>query len=126
MAAEGGLVKGRQFSTDFHLLCNDHINYLHIIMNYQKLSTTANYKSCQLPTRVLVNPVIARRILRLKQVIEITGLSRSAIYDRLDSKSRRYDAWFPKQLKLGTSSNAAVGWVEGEIMDWLERCCAVR
>lgn len=54
--------------------------------------------------------------IRIKQVISRTGLSKSAIYDKLDPKSPRYDQTFPKQRNLGTSS---VGWVESEIDAWL-------
>lgn len=55
-------------------------------------------------------------ILRLKQVIEVTGLSRSTIYDMLDKKSTRYDPSFPvqKRISLGT-----VGWLKSEIQTWL-------
>lgn len=58
-------------------------------------------------------------MLRLKQVIERTGLSRSTIYNRIDPKSMQYDPAFPKQIKLG---NGAVAWVESEINTWLEKC----
>lgn len=56
-------------------------------------------------------------LLRLPEVRSRTGLSRSAIYDKLDPKSPRYDASFPKQRRLGTS---AVAWVETEIDNWLK------
>jgi predicted DNA-binding transcriptional regulator AlpA len=55
-------------------------------------------------------------ILRRRQVELRTSLSRSAIYDRLDPNSPRYDPTFPKQVKLGSSS---VGWLESEIENWL-------
>lgn len=55
--------------------------------------------------------------LRLKEVLARTGLSRSAIYDKLDPKSRRYDSTFPKQFKLGPG---AVGWLEADIDAWIE------
>lgn len=55
-------------------------------------------------------------ILRRRQVEARTSLSRSAIYDRLDANSPRYDPTFPKQVKLGSSS---VGWLESEIENWL-------
>jgi|GEM_PF-668410 len=58
-------------------------------------------------------PVI---ILRRKQVEARTALSRSAIYDKLDPNSPRYDPSFPKQIQLGISS---VGWVANEIDAWL-------
>jgi len=56
-------------------------------------------------------------ILRLKQVIDRTGLSRSTIYDRMNVKSPRHDASFPKQMGLGGD---AVGWLEEDINDWIE------
>ena len=39
-------------------------------------------------------------MLRLKQVIEYTGLSRSTIYDIMDTKSKRYDSTFPRSVQL--------------------------
>lgn len=56
-------------------------------------------------------------IIRLKQVQERTGLSRSTIYDKINPKSPRHDPLFPKQLNLGIGS---VGWVESEITAWLD------
>jgi predicted DNA-binding transcriptional regulator AlpA len=64
------------------------------------------------PTRHSTATVILRR----RQVEARTSLSRSAIYDRLDANSPRYDPTFPKQVKLGSSS---VGWLESEIENWL-------
>lgn len=54
--------------------------------------------------------------LRLNEVIDRTGLSKSNIYDRLNPKSPRYDPTFPRQVKLGPS---AVGWFESQIEAWL-------
>lgn len=56
-------------------------------------------------------------ILRLKNVMERTGLSRSTIYRKADPKSKQYDPSFPKRVHLG---GLAVGWVESEIKHWLE------
>nr|WP_244157933.1 AlpA family phage regulatory protein [Pseudomonas guguanensis] len=57
------------------------------------------------------------RILRLRQVQERTGLSRSTIYDRINLKSPRYDPNFPKPVKIGLS---AVGWLEESVNDWIK------
>lgn len=57
------------------------------------------------------------KMLRLKQVIEYTGLSRSTIYDIMDIKSKRHDATFPRSVQL---TQATVAWIESEINDWLE------
>jgi len=51
------------------------------------------------------------KICRLPEVINRTGLSRSAVYD-LISKDE-----FPSQINLGPRS---VGWVENEISDWID------
>ena len=51
------------------------------------------------------------RILRLREVMRLTGLSKTTIY-------RRYrDGTFPRPLKLGPQS---IGWRRGEILEWLE------
>ena len=52
------------------------------------------------------------RILRLPLVRERTGLSRSSIYLRI-SEGR-----FPRPISLG---ERAVGWLESEIAEWLNR-----
>jgi prophage regulatory protein len=56
------------------------------------------------------------KILRMRAVTAKLGIARSTIYDWLDPKSPRYDATFPKQRRLGQQS---VGWVEGELDQWL-------
>ncbi len=61
-------------------------------------------------------------MLRLKEVTKRTGLCRSTIYNKLDSRSPRYDASFPKQIKLGSG---AVRWIEAEISFWLEECVKI-
>ncbi|MGU1716076.1 helix-turn-helix transcriptional regulator [Pseudomonas aeruginosa] len=58
------------------------------------------------------------RILRLRQVQERTGLSRSTIYDRININSPRYDQTFPRPVKIGLS---AVGWLEESVNDWIRR-----
>lgn len=50
------------------------------------------------------------RMLRLRQVMARTGLSRSTIYGHIS------DDRFPKQVSLGPR---AVGWVEMEIEEWI-------
>jgi predicted DNA-binding transcriptional regulator AlpA len=58
-------------------------------------------------------------ILRLPELIAYTGLSRSAIYDRMDENSPRYDQSFPKQIKLGGN---AIGWKKCDIDLWIDNC----
>lgn len=57
------------------------------------------------------------QILNIKQVIQITGLSRATIYSILDPKSKYHDATFPKQIFLSTNR---VGWIAQEIHEWIQ------
>lgn len=50
------------------------------------------------------------KILRLKAVMEMTGLARSTIYKYIA------EGQFPKQTKLGVR---CVGWLHEEIEEWL-------
>ncbi len=56
---------------------------------------------------------------RRQQVTEKTGLSRSAIYGRMDEKSKYYDPNFPRPVKLGNGKNPPVAWIESEIDAWI-------
>ena len=58
-----------------------------------------------------------RKILRLPQVVEATGESKSTIYKGITQGT------FPKPVKLGLKS---VGWVEDEIADYNARRIAAR
>jgi prophage regulatory protein len=57
------------------------------------------------------------RIIRLPEVEKVTGRKRSAIYEDIAS------GLFPAPVPLGPR---AVGWLENEILDWQERCIALR
>lgn len=50
------------------------------------------------------------RIIRLKEVIDSTGLARSTIYKFIALET------FPKPVSLG---GRCVGWVESEVHDWI-------
>lgn len=58
-------------------------------------------------------------IFRLADVMRYVNLSRSAIYDRQNPDSPRYDETFPKKIFLG---GGAVGWQKEEIDAWLMTC----
>ena len=60
---------------------------------------------------VEVKPV---RFIRLPEVREITGLSRSQIY-RLEADPA---GRFPKRIKLGTGPTSATAWIEAEVTTW--------
>lgn len=53
------------------------------------------------------------RILRIEQVLEVTGLSRSSLYRRIN------DGTFPKPLRLGGDTSRAIGWLESEVTAWI-------
>lgn len=50
------------------------------------------------------------KILRLKDVLETTGLSRATMYKMMT------DGAFPKSISLGERS---VGWLESEVQEWI-------
>lgn len=53
------------------------------------------------------------RIIRIKEVINRTGLSRGGIYARIKRQE------FPPSVALG---GRAVGWPESDIDDWVTSC----
>ena len=55
---------------------------------------------------------MSSKILRLREVKEITGLSRSTIYAEM-AKGK-----FPKQVQL--TGNRSIGWHESVIIQWIE------
>jgi len=57
-------------------------------------------------------------ILRRRDLEAQLRLSRSTIYDKINPKSPRYDASFPRPIRLGRS---AVGWLAQEVDEWLSR-----
>ena len=56
---------------------------------------------------------LIERILRIRDVISLTGMSRSQIY-RLIANNE-----FPQQIKL-TSGGKITGWQQSEILDWID------
>ncbi|HHK8567984.1 TPA: AlpA family transcriptional regulator [Vibrio parahaemolyticus] len=52
------------------------------------------------------------RFLKLKEVMEKTALSRSAIYRKMNEDQ------FPQSISLG---DRAVAWVESEVDEWMEK-----
>lgn len=57
------------------------------------------------------------RVLRRPDVERITGLGRSTLYERAEAGT------FPRPINLG---GRAVGWIESEVMEWLEARMADR
>jgi prophage regulatory protein len=50
------------------------------------------------------------KVLRLPEVIEITGLGRSTIYAKVSRGN------FPRPIKLG---ERAVGWIDSDVYEWI-------
>jgi prophage regulatory protein len=61
--------------------------------------------------------MFTNRIIRLRAVMQLTGLSRSSIYALVRSGA------FPAPVKLG---QRASGWVHQEVDQWLEQLKSVR
>jgi prophage regulatory protein len=57
------------------------------------------------------------RLLKIKHVIQITGVSRSHLY------ALAQQGLFPKQVKLTERSSA---WVESEVQGWIDSRIAQR
>jgi prophage regulatory protein len=62
-------------------------------------------------------PIQSRRVLRLPDVVQKTGLKRDSVYRKIR------DGSFPKPLKL---SERASGWIEGEVDQWIADLAAKR
>lgn len=57
------------------------------------------------------------KLIRLKDVMDLTGLGRSSIYKFMD------ESRFPKSVSLG---DRAVAWVESEVEEWIFDKIALR
>jgi len=58
---------------------------------------------------------MSKKFIRLTEVKNKTGLSRSSIYLRMSNGK------FPQSISLGSR---AIGWLESDINEWLEQCIA--
>ena len=56
------------------------------------------------------------KVLRIFEFSKKIGYQRSSIYDKLDPRSPRYDATFPKPIRLGPR---AIGFLESDADDWI-------
>lgn len=62
------------------------------------------------------NPTVPDRLLRLPDVLHLTGLKRSSLY-RAISTPIAMGGGFPRPAKLGRAS----AWPESEVREWIER-----
>ena len=59
----------------------------------------------------MLKKVSAPRFLQLQEVLQMTGMGKTFIFDRMN------DGTFPKQIQLGGKS---VVWNEQEVIKWME------
>lgn len=55
---------------------------------------------------------VTARLIRLNEVLVMTGLSRSGMYRSIEKQR------FPSQVPIG---DRAVAWVESEVQDWVHQ-----
>ncbi len=68
---------------------------------------------------------ITARVLRLKSVMKRTGLSRSTLYSLMNPESKYYDPTFPRRICLTGKAGGAVGFIESELVGWIESRVAI-
>jgi len=56
------------------------------------------------------------QVVRIKEVANITSISKSTIYELINERSSRHDPTFPKRIHIGA---CAVGWLRHEIEEWI-------
>lgn len=57
------------------------------------------------------------RVLRMPELRERLGISRSSIYLKLNPRSKYFDPQFPDPIPLGLAS---VGWRDGDVQRWID------
>lgn len=70
-----------------------------------------------------------RRAIRLPEVLDMLGISKSTMYSRLNLKSLYYDQAMPKPFKLGNcriADRAPSMWWESDVQAYLELHADVR
>jgi prophage regulatory protein len=60
------------------------------------------------------------RVLRFPETESLTGYKRPSLY-RLEKEGR-----FPTRIKLGEGQGGAVGYLEADVLDWLDAKAAGR
>jgi prophage regulatory protein len=60
------------------------------------------------------------QFIRIRVVTQITSISRSGLYARLNPRSASYDPRFPRPIKLSPGPKGAVAWLESEVNAWLQ------
>lgn len=58
-------------------------------------------------------------LIKRQQLLLLTKLSNTALFDKLNPKSRYHDPSFPKRIYL---SSRTVRWRLSDVLDWIEAC----
>lgn len=61
---------------------------------------------------------VKEALIRRQDVERLTGLGRSAIFERLNPNSRYHDPKFPKPINIGGSNSTR--WIESEVQTWIQ------
>lgn len=67
--------------------------------------------------------IMANTILRVQHLSQRLGISKAAIWYKVNPKSRHYDPDFPQPFKISAN---ATGWLESEINAYIEHLAAQR
>lgn len=59
-------------------------------------------------------------LIRLPDLLRLTGLSRSSVYLRLNPKWKYFDERFPKPVPLSSEIRGGVAFLSTEIQAWIE------
>ncbi len=70
--------------------------------------------------------LLIRRHIRLKEFLQISGLSKSTVYLKLDKESSHYDPELPRPIKLHQSRSGAIAFVSTEVEAWMDSLIAAR
>lgn len=70
-----------------------------------------------------MHTIAITRMINIKMVTELTGLSRSTVYEMMNPSSKYFDPSFPKKVPLSINR---VAWVAKEISDWIDSRIALR
>lgn len=62
---------------------------------------------------------MSQNIIRITDLKNKIGLSKSSIFGRLNKKSSQYDPSFPQPVKLGNCENSPLGFIESEVDQWI-------
>lgn len=60
------------------------------------------------------------RAIRLPEVLHLLGISKSALYDRMNPKSASHDPEMPRPFKLGRSEHSPSVWRHSAVIAYLK------